>query len=91
MLSLPAQRASDVPHRGLRVGRERSPATFRIAGSAGRESVPHSGLVTFHTAGYRGTSPVKYRNPPQDQHMTLGIVLPQGPRKGVFLMSEVPL
>ena len=28
--------------------------------------------------------------PPKDHHKTLGIVLLWGPRKGVFLMSEVP-
>ena len=28
---------------------------------------------------------------PWDHHMTLGIVLLQGPRRGVFLISEVPL
>ena len=29
--------------------------------------------------------------PPWDHLRTLGIVLLQGPRRGVFLMSEVPL
>ena len=33
----------------------------------------------------------KKQPPPYDQHKTLGIVLLQGPRRGVFLMSEVPL
>ena len=31
------------------------------------------------------------RPPPQDLHRALGIGLPQGPRGGQFLMSEVPL
>ena len=40
---------------------------------------------------YRGISLIRNRPPPRDHHMTLGIVLLKGPRRGVFLMSEVPL
>ena len=40
---------------------------------------------------YRGTPLIGTPHPPQDHHMTLGIILLQGHRKGMFLMSEVPL
>ena len=40
---------------------------------------------------YRGTSLMRKRPPPQDQHRALGMVLLQGPRCALFLMSEVPL
>ena len=40
---------------------------------------------------YRGTSPIRNRAPPSDHPRPLGIVILQGPRKALFLMSEVPL
>jgi len=40
---------------------------------------------------YRGTSLIRNSAPPQDHHRALGIVLLQGPRRRVFLMSEIPL
>ena len=39
--------------------------------------------------GWRGTHPP--RPPPQDLQRALGIGLPQVPRMGLFVMSEVPL
>ena len=51
--------------------------------------------VTFiHSvrASYRGTSLIRNSPPPQqDHHRDLGIVLLQGPREALLLMSEVPL
>ena len=40
---------------------------------------------------YRGTLLTRNAHPPQDHDRALGIVLLPGPRRGVFLMSEVPL
>ena len=40
---------------------------------------------------YRGTLLIRNSPPPKDHHRTLGIVLLYGPRRGVFLMSVVPL
>jgi hypothetical protein len=40
---------------------------------------------------YRGISLIRDRPFPEDHHMTLGTVLLQSPRRGVFLMDEVPL
>ena len=42
---------------------------------------------------YRGTSFIRNSPPPppKNHRRTLGIVLLKGPRRGVFLMSEVPL
>ena len=40
---------------------------------------------------YRGTSLTRNYPPPQGHHRALGIVLLLGPRRRVFLMSEVPL
>ena len=40
---------------------------------------------------YRGTSLIRKRPPSQDPLKTLDIFLLYGPRRGVFLMSEVPL
>ena len=34
---------------------------------------------------------LKHSPPPKDHHMNLGVVLMWGPRRGVFLMSEVTL
>ena len=42
-------------------------------------------------ADYRGTSLIRNRPPPYDHHRALGMVLLQGPRGALFLMSEVPL
>ena len=39
----------------------------------------------------RGTSLIRNSPPPQDHHRILGIVLLQGPRGALFLMSEVHL
>ena len=44
----------------------------------------HSGVV-------QGSLAHKKQPPPLDHHRTLGIVLLKGPRRGVFLMSEVPV
>ena len=41
--------------------------------------------------GHRGTSLIKTSPPPQDHHRAFGTTLLQGLRRGVFLMSEVPL
>ena len=38
--------------------------------------------------GLQGYFAHEKQPPPQDHHMTLGIVLLQVPRRGVFLMSE---
>ena len=40
---------------------------------------------------YRGTSLIRNYPLPQDHRMALDMVLLQGPRGGLFLMSEVPL
>jgi len=40
---------------------------------------------------YRGTSLIRNTPPPQGHRMALDIVLMQGPRRGSFLLSEVPL
>ena len=40
---------------------------------------------------YRGTSLIRNSPPPKDHHRTLGAVLLEGPTRGVFLVSEVPL
>ena len=40
---------------------------------------------------YRGTSLIRVNHPSEDHRRTLGIVLLYGPRRGVLLMSEVPL
>ena len=40
---------------------------------------------------YRGTSPIRNSNPPQDHHRALGIFLLWDARRAPFLMSEVPL
>ena len=42
-------------------------------------------------AHYRGTSLIRNSTPPLDHHRALGIVLLQGARGALFLMSEVPL
>ena len=39
----------------------------------------------------RGNSLIRNRHPPKDLHRALGIGLLYGPRKGLFLMSKVPL
>ena len=39
---------------------------------------------------HKGTSLIR-TPPPQDHHGAIGKVLLYGPRRGVFLMSEVPL
>ena len=39
---------------------------------------------------YRGTLLIRNSTPPKDHHRALGIVLLQGPRGALFLMSEVP-
>ena len=40
---------------------------------------------------YRVTSLIRKRPPPRTHHRALCIVLLQGPRRALFLMSEVPL
>ena len=40
---------------------------------------------------YGGTSVIRNSPLPSDHHSNLGIVLLQGPRRRLFLMSEVPL
>ena len=45
----------------------------------------------LESALYRVTSPIRNSSPPSDHHRALGIVLLQGPRGALFLMSEVPL
>ena len=40
---------------------------------------------------YTDASLIRNSPPPQDYHRTIGIVLLQGPTKGVLLVSEVPL
>ena len=40
---------------------------------------------------HRGTSFIRNSPPPWDHHRTLGIVLLQGPGRGVFRRSQVPL
>ena len=46
----------------------------------------------FQGVGFTGESrSQETAPPPSDHHMTLGIVLREGSRGGVFLMSEVPL
>ena len=40
---------------------------------------------------YRGSSLIRNSSPPKDHHRALGIVLLQGPRETLFLMSEAPL
>ena len=40
--------------------------------------------------GYRGTSLIRSRYSPQEQHRTLGIGLLQGPRGRRFLMKDFP-
>ena len=40
---------------------------------------------------YRGTSLKRSSPPRKGHHRALGMVLPQGPRGPLFLMSEVPL
>ena len=39
----------------------------------------------------RGTLLIRKRHPPQEHRRILGLGLLQGPREGLFLMSEVPL
>ena len=40
---------------------------------------------------FRGSSLIRNSLSPLDRHKNLGIVLLQGPRRGLSLMSEVPL
>ena len=40
---------------------------------------------------YGNTSLIGNNLPPWDHHRVLGLVLLQGPRGGLFLMSEAPL
>ena len=51
------------------------------------------GRLRFHarvtTMLYRDTSLIRNSPPPWDHHFALSIVLLQGPRGAVFLMSEV--
>jgi len=53
-----------------------------------REDTPGTSLAP---PPYRGTSLIRNSPPPLDPPGTLGIGLRQGPRRGVFLMSEAPL
>ena len=43
------------------------------------------------SGGYRGTSLMRNCPLPNDRRKALGIVLLWGPRRALFLMSEVPL
>jgi len=52
-------------------------------------SVLQSCVVAPHVQGY--PSLIRKSPSPQDQHMTLGIVSLKGPRRGVFLVSKIPL
>ena len=47
--------------------------------------------VVFVTLPYRGTPLTRKSPPPQDRRRPLGIVLLQGARGALFLLSEVPL
>ena len=48
-------------------------------------------MRNMHAPLYMGTSLIRNITPPHDRHRAPGIVLLQGPRVGLFLMSEVPL
>ena len=49
------------------------------------------GCILVSIRGLQGYFADKKQPPLQAHHSTLGKVLLQGPRRGVFLMSEVPL
>jgi hypothetical protein len=62
----------------------------KIKKERGLAKVPARPCSYFPLKG--GTSLIRTSPPPpQDHHRTLGIVLLKGPRRGLFLVSEVPL
>jgi len=65
------------------VYRRRQNALQRLNASPGHERAVCWGCIQGYLAHEKTPTP-------QDQHRALGIVLLQGPRRGVFLMSEVP-
>jgi len=85
-------------------GKESAPLMFFAAGYSGDDAVGihRNGYGLYQnrldgpfpkSAGgcYRGTSLIRKRPPPRTHHRALCIVLLQGPRRALFLMSEVPL
>ena len=56
-----------------------------------RQASSASRATTTESGDYMGASLMTNSPPPQDNHRTLGTILLQGLRRGVFLMSEVPL